>query len=457
MSITRATPLLRGLARLCFAAGVALVLVAPALADDAQPKVYALPTSGIVDQVMSGYIHDGIAKAYNEGASAALIELNTPGGDLTATRDIVTTMLNAPLPVIVWVGPSGARAASAGTFITLAGNIATMAPGTNIGAATPIDSSGQNIGTDLQAKVMQDTLALLRSISDARGRNYDAAATAVTDAASFTADEAVAAGIVDGIANTPADAVAFANGRTVTVNGQPVTLALDNAEILDVAMNPLQSLLHLLSDPNIAFVLFTLGFYGLIFELVHPNFVTGIIGGISIILAFIGFGSLPLNLAGILLIGLGVIMFVLELTITSHGLLTVAGIVCLVLGAAALYTEPGSPTAPNVSVAWPIIALMAGLTAVFMFTAAFVAVRARRHHKTAPGLVGAGLPADALAEVRRPLTPIGSVYAGGEEWTARSADEETVGRGTQVRVVGQDGLTLIVESIEGNVAPHGAT
>ena len=457
MNLARVSSLLSGLARLCFAAGVVLLLVAPVLADDAQPKVYALPTSGTVDQVMSGYIHDGIAKAQGEGAAAVLIELNTPGGDLTATRDIVTSMLNAPLPVIVWVGPSGARAASAGTFITLAGNIATMAPGTNIGAATPIDSSGQNIGTDLQAKIMQDTLAMLRSISDARGRNYDTAATAVTDAASFTAPEAVQAGLVDGIANSPEDAVAFANGRTVTVNGQPVTLALDNAQVLDVAMNPLQSLLHLLSDPNIAFVLFTLGFYGLIFELVHPNFVTGIIGGISIILAFIGFGSLPLNVAGLLLIGLGVILFILELTITSHGLLTVAGIVCLVLGAAALYTAPGTPTAPDVSVAWPIIALMAGLTAVFMFTAVFVAVRVRRNHSTAPGLIGAGLPENSVAEVRMPLTPTGSVYAGGEEWTARSAGEEVVGRGTQVRVVGQEGLTLIVESIEGKVAPHGAT
>jgi membrane-bound serine protease (ClpP class) len=387
----------------------------------------------------------GIAKAQRDGAAAVLVELNTPGGDLSATRDIVTTFLNAPVPVIVWVGPEGARAASAGTFITLAANLATMAPGTNIGAATPIDSSGQNIGTDLQAKVMQDTLALLRSISDARGRNYDVAATAVTNATSFTATEALSAGLIDGIANSPEDAVALANGKTVTVNGQSVTLALDNAQLLDVDMNPLQSILHLLSDPNIAFILFTLGFYGLIFELAHPNFVTGIIGGISIILAFIGFGSLPLNLAGLLLIGLGVVLFILELTITSHGLLTIAGIVCFVLGAGALYTEPGTPTAPNVQVAWPLIALMAGLTAVFMFTVAWVAVRARRHHATAPGLVGAGLPQNSMAEVRRPLTPVGSVYAGGEEWTARAAGDETVGRGTQVRVVGQDGLTLIVE------------
>ena len=163
-----------------------------------------LPTSGIVDQVMAGYLRDGIAKAQDEGAAAVLIELNTPGGDLGATRDIVTSMLNAPLPVIVWVGPSGSRAASAGTFITLAANVATMAPGTNIGAATPIDSSGQNIGGDLATKIMQDTEAELRAIKELRPqRNIDWALTTVTDAKSYTAEEALAAGGVDGIAPAP--------------------------------------------------------------------------------------------------------------------------------------------------------------------------------------------------------------------------------------------------------------
>jgi membrane-bound serine protease (ClpP class) len=448
MNLSQVGSLLRSLTRLAFAAGFALLLVTPALGDDSAPTVDVLPTSGVVDQIMSGYIHDGIAKAQSDGAAAVLIELNTPGGDLQATRDIVTTELTSPLPVIVWVGPSGSRAASAGTFITLAGHVATMAPGTNIGAATPIDSSGQNIGSDLQAKVTQDTLAMLRSISDARGRNYDVAATAVTDATAWTATEAVSAGIVDGIANSPEDAVALANGRTVTVSGQPVTLALDNAQLQEVSMNPLQSFLHLLSDPNIAFILFTLGFYGLLFELAHPNFVTGIVGGISIILAFIGFGSLPLNLAGLLLIGLGVILFILELTVTSHGLLTIAGIVCFVLGAAALYTTPGTPTGPDVAVAWPIIALMAMLTGGFMLLIVFLAIR-RQRHRTAPGLVGAELTPNTLGQVRRPLTPIGSVYAVGEEWTARAADERELKRGTLVRVVRQDGLTLIVETTDG--------
>jgi len=438
----------RVVTRLLLGFGLVLLLSSQVLGKEGD-RVYVMPTNGVVDPIMQGYIRDGIAKADREGASAVVIQLNTPGGALDATREIVTTLLNAPLPVIVWVGPDGTRAASAGTFITLAANVAVVAPAANIGAATPIDSSGGDIGEDLRAKVLEDTQALLRSIATKRQRNLETALTTVTEARSFTGAEAVAAGLIDGTANSLSDAIAFANGRTVSVDGQPVTLDLAGATTADLPMNPLQTLLHLLADPNIAFILFTLGFYGLLFELQSPNWVTGIMGGIAIILAFIGFGSLPLNVGGLLLIGLAVLLFVLEFTVTSHGLLTVGGIVCFVLGAAALYTEPGSPTAPDVSVAWPVIAAMTTTTAVFMFLIAAVAIRTRRM-TTAEGLIGAGLPHNSLGQVRRPLTPIGSVYAGGEEWTARSADERPLERGTPVRVVRQEGLTLVVEPAEGS-------
>ncbi len=419
-----------------------LLLSGFAAGQDGTPKVYVMPTSGTVDQIMAQYIHDGLAKAADQGAAAALIELNTPGGDLTATRDIVTTLLNAPLPVIIWVGPAGARAASAGTYITLAANVAVMAPGANIGAATPVDSSGQNIGSDLQAKILQDTEALLRNIAAARNRNYDWALTTVTDAKAYTAEEALAGGGIDALADSPEAAMGVANGRTVTVNGQPVTLNLTGATLQELDMNPLQGFLHLLSDPNIAFVLFTVGFYGLIFELAHPNLLTGILGGVSIVLAFIGFGSLPLNLAGLLLIAIGLILFVIDLHVLNHGLPTIAGLVCFVLGAAALYTEPGVPT--DFSVALPVLVTMTVITALFMGLIVFVAARVRREH-TAPGLIGAGLSPDATGEVRRPLAPIGSVYAGGEEWTAKAADERPLPRGTLVKIIRQEGLTLIVE------------
>lgn len=436
------------LARVLLGFGLVLLLASQALGKEGD-RVYVMPTSGVVDQIMQGYIRDGIAKADREGFAAVVIQLDTPGGALDATREIVKTLLNAPVPVIVWVGPGGSRAASAGTFITMAAHVAVMAPGSNIGAATPISGEGEDIGDDLRAKVLEDTNALLRSISTQRQRNVEWALTTVADARSYTAEEAVEAGGVDGTANTVEGAIEFAHGRTINLEGQQVPLDLSGASTVDLPMNPLQSLLHLLADPNIAFILFTLGFYGLLFELQNPNWVTGIVGGISIILAFIGFGSLPLNVGGLLLIGLAVLLFILEFTVTSHGLLTVGGIVCFVLGAAALYTEPGTPTAPQISVAPEVIVTMTAVTAAFMFLIAAVAIRTRQM-TTAQGLIGAGLPSNSLGEVRRPLTPLGSVYAGGEEWTARSANERPLERGTPVRVVGQEGLTLVVEPADGS-------
>ena len=449
MKLLRVASRLHWLARLGFAAGLALLLIVPALADDATPKVYVMPTSGTVDQVMAGYLNDGIARAASNGFAAVLIQLDTPGGDLTATDDIVKTLLEAPLPVIVWVGPGGSRAASAGTYITLAASVAVMDPEARIGAATPIDSSGQDITGALGEKVLQDTEAQLRTISQSRNRNYDWALTTVTDAKSYTAQEALAAGGIDGIAASIPDVVALANGRTVTVNGQAVTLNLSGATTQEFDMNPLQSLLHVLADPNIAFILFSLGFYGLLFELAHPNLLTGTVGGISIVLAVVGFGSLPLNLGGLLLIGLGVILFGVDLHITNHGVPTVGGLICFVLGAGALYTEPGIP-GPPFAVALPVIATMTALTGGFMALIVFTASKTR-NMRTAPDLVGSGvLP--AVGEVRRPLAPIGSVYAGGAEWTARTPDERPLPRGTSVRVISQEGLTLIVEPAEGSVA-----
>ena len=209
-------------------------------------------------------------------------------------------------------------------------------------------------------------------------------------------------------------------------------------------MNPFQGVLHLLSDPNIAFILFTLGFYGLFFELQNPNFVTGIMGALALILAFIGFGSLPLNVAGLLLIGLGIVLFVLEFTVTSHGLLTVGGIICFGLGASALFTSPGDPFAPAAKVALPLLVVSTGTTAAFMAAIAWAAIRSRRMLAPAGG-PGATLPVGTNGVVRSALEPVGSIYAGGEEWSARTADGRILDRGTPVRVVGAAGLVVIVE------------
>lgn len=421
----------------------------PSRAADADGQVAVLPTTGIVDAIMAEYLEDAIAKAHRDGASAVVIQIYTPGGAVDQTRRIVTALLDAPLPVITWVAPKGAHAASAGTFITLAGHVALMAPGTNIGAASPVTGSGEDIPETMEAKVLEDTTALMRSITTARGRNAEWPQLTITEAKAATAEEAVELGAVDGLASSMDEVLAFADGRVVTVSSGEVTIETAGAATYELAMNPFQAFLHLLSDPNIAFILITVGFYGLLYEVISPNFVTGILGAISIILAFIGFGSLPLNVAGLLLIGLGVIMFVLEFTVTSHGLLTVAGIACFVLGASALYTEPGTPTAPAIEVDPRLIAVLTIATAAYMAFVLLIVVRwRRRQHLVGPSATALVLADGAVGSVRSVLAPVGVVYAAGEEWTARAIDDRSLSPGTPVRVIGQDGLTLIVEPLE---------
>jgi membrane-bound serine protease (ClpP class) len=425
--------------------GLALGAVAPTQAADGAAEAWVLPTTGVVDGVMAGYLADGIAGAGAEGAEAVVVKLNTPGGSLDATQRITSSLLEAEIPVIVWVAPAGGRAASAGTFITLAAHLAWMAPGTNIGAASPVSSDGSDIGGTLGEKVTNDAIANITAIAEARGRPVDWAVSTVKEARSYSAAEAVAAGAVDGIAATIEEVLAAADGRTVELaDGREVVLATANAVPVEVPMNPFQAFLHLLSDPNIAFILFTIGFYGLIFELQNPNFVTGIIGAIALLLAFIGFGSLPLNVAGLLLIALGMVLVLLETQVTSHGLLAIGAVICVALGAAALYTAPGSPTAPDVAVALPVIITVVGLTSAFAILITVVAYQSR-HAPQSPVLVGSLRITGESGKVARPIDPVGSVVAAGEEWTARSATGRAIPRGAAVRVVRQDGLTLYVE------------
>jgi membrane-bound serine protease (ClpP class) len=425
--------------------GLVLGAVAPVRAEDGAAEAWVMPTTGVVDGVMAGYLADGIAKAARDGAEVVVVKLNTPGGSLDATQQITSAFLEADVPIIVWVAPAGGRAASAGTFITLAAHLSWMAPGTNIGAASPVSSSGEDIGGTLGEKVMNDAIANITAIAEARGRPVDWAVSTVKEAKSYSASEAVAAGAVDGIAATIEEVLAAADGRTVTLaGGREVTLATADAVPVEVPMNPFQAFLHLLSDPNIAFILFTVGFYGLIFELQNPNFVTGILGAIALLLAFVGFGSLPLNVAGLLLIVLGVVLVFLETQVTSHGLLAIGAAICVALGAAALYTEPGTPTAPDVSVALPVIAAVVITTGAFAALIAVVAYRTR-HAPQSPVLVGSLKVVGQAGKVAHPIDPVGSVLAVGEEWTARSADGRAIPRGAPVRVVRQDGLVLYVE------------
>src|SRR2546423_2370306 len=419
-------------------------LLAGNLAAAGTPRVSVLPATGIVDTLFAGYAAEGIPGAPGGGDAAVGLRLNTPGGDLQATNDIVGAILEANIPTIVWVAPAGGRAASAGTFITLAANIALMAPGTNIGAASPVGSGGEDIPGTLGQKVKNDAIAKITSIAQERHRNVAWAVSAVDQAVSAPATSAVEQHVVDGIAVSLDEVIAFANGKQVDVHGQPQTLNLTGATTRELAMNPFQSFLHLLSDPNIAALLFSVGSLGLLYELMNPNFVTGILGGLAVILAFVGFGSLPLNAAGLLLLILAVVLFALETTVTSHGLLAVGGLICFVLGASALYTEPGDPFAPVVQVAPQLVAVMTVTAGAFVFLIAYAAIRTRTMAAT-PGLVWARLATGTPAMVRRPLEPIGSVYAAGEEWTARTAGDQPLNRGTAAKGGGIDGLTVLVE------------
>jgi membrane-bound serine protease (ClpP class) len=437
-------------AAICLQLGI-LALVAPAAANG--DHVARLSVVGVIDQMNAAFVDEGLRYAGDAGAAAAIVEIDSPGGDLSSMDAIIKSILGSPVPVITYVTPAGARAGSAATFITLAGDVAAMTPSTNIGAASVISSTGEDLPTTLEEKVTNDAVARIRDLAERQARNADWAESAVREAASISAAQAVAMEppVVDLLAP---DAQALleavdegerADGHPYRFHGEPLPRLAD-LPIRDVTMNIGQQFLHALSDPNIAFILFTIGFYGIVAELFHPNFFSGIAGGIAIVLAFIGSSSLPLNLGGLLLLLGGLSLLALEVTVTSYGLLTIGGIVCLVLGAFALYTAPEPGDSIQVSVSpW----LVAGIVATILVVLIFVAREAvltyrRRSPEPMTALVGASGTAQTL------IAPKGIAYAGGESWSARSASE--IAPGSPVRVTGVDGLELIVEPLAGGSA-----
>jgi membrane-bound serine protease (ClpP class) len=406
-------------------------------------SIVVVPTTGIVDGVMADYLTSSLNAAAEAHAAAVIIELNTPGGSLESTQEIVTALLSAKVPTIVWVAPAGGYAASAGTFITLAANLSYMAPGTRIGAASPIDSSGNDIPGTLGEKVKNDTIAWITSIAQVRHRPVDWAVATVQSASSSSANDAVAKGAVDGIAASIEDVVAQANGKTIQVGGTDAVLALAGAPIEQAVSNPFGGILRLLVDPNVAFLLFTVGGLALLFELQNPNLLTGIFGVVAIALAVVGFANLPVDVAGLFLVAIGLILFALEPAIPSHGLLTLAGVAAFVLGGSTLYTQAGQ-FGPAIRVAVPLLVVAAATAAAFGILITTTAIRTRRMASPL-GAPSASVPIGAAGEVRNPLRPIGSVYVDGEEWSARTADERPLDRGTPVHVVRTDGLTVVVE------------
>jgi len=381
-----------------------------------------------------------IDRAQAERAQALIIQLDTPGGLERSMRAIVQRMMNAEVPVIVYVAPTGARAASAGVFITMAAHVAAMAPATNIGAASPVALGGGTADKTMMKKVENDAAAFIRTVALKRGRNADWAEKAVREAVAITERDALKLKVIDLIASSVPDLLEKVDGRTIELPKGPVTLATKGAPVRPIEIGFRDRFLNVITDPNIAYVLMMLGMLGLFFELSNPGVtLPGVIGGICLILAFFAFQSLPINYAGLLLILFGIVLLIAEIKIVSHGVLAIGGMISMALGSLMLYDAPEV----GFRVSWWIIGSMVlGTAGLFLF-AVTAGVRALGR----PALTGAEGLVGRTATVRERLGPEGQVFVSGEIWRA-IAEGEAFEPGAQVRIVAVDGLTLKVAKAE---------
>jgi len=417
-----------------------MLLPAPARAAG----VATIQIDGVISPVPLRLIESAIARAQAERAVALVILLDTPGGLERSMRAICQRLLNAEIPVIVYVSPTGARAASAGVFITMAAHVAAMAPATNIGAAHPV-AVGGSLDKESMRKIENDSAAFARSIAIERGRNADWAEKAVRQSVSITEREAVRLKVVDLVADSVPDLLEKVDGRTVKTVKGPVTLATKGVQAKAIEIGFRDRFLNVITDPNVAYVLMMLGMLGLFFELSNPGVILpGVIGGISLILAFFAFQSLPINYAGLLLIAFGIVLLIAEIKIVSHGVLAIGGIIAMALGSMMLFDAPEM----DLRVAWSAIIPMVGATALLFL---FVVSTALRTLKS-PAVIGTPALVGQTGIARGPLSPTGQVMIHGELWQAviRCAPVE---EGARVRVVDVNGLTLTVEKAgEGGVA-----
>ena len=420
---------------------VALVVLFTSLSYTQTNKVVVIKADCAIQPACADFIHSAVNKSISEKAECLIIELNTPGGLLKSTRVIVTEFLQSKIPIVVYVAPSGAQAASAGVFITLAANVAAMSPGTNIGAAHPVTMQG-GVDSIMNEKVTNDAAAFIRSISEKRNRNIEWAEDAVRKSLSITASEALKLDVVDFIADDITDLLDKMDGREVETVGGMKVLHTKDAEVINYEMTFAQKLLSLLSDPNIAYILLMLGIYGLFFELYNPGAIfPGVVGGICLILAFYSMHTLPINYAGLALIIFGIVLFVLEIKIVSHGLLTIGGIISLFLGSMMLIKENTFFEAMEISM--ELIILIVALTAVFFLFAISMGVRAQKK-KPATGQEGLiGETAEAITN----LNPYGEVSVHGEIWKAQSLSGQ-ISEGEKIKVTGIENLLLKVDKID---------
>ncbi|UCG67460.1 MAG: nodulation protein NfeD [Deltaproteobacteria bacterium] len=378
------------------------------------------------------FVTRSIKQAETDRYPLVIIRLDTPGGLDTSMRSIVKAILNSSVPVVVYVAPRGARAASAGVMITVAAHVAAMAPQTNIGAAHPVSADGKEINKTMSEKVVNDMVAYARSIAKDRKRNQDWVEKAIRESVSITADVAVKEKVVDLVAKDLDDLLSLLDGKEIVLDKGKVTLHTKAMKLAYVAPGWRDRVLKTISNPNIAYILMMIGLAGLYFELSHPGAILpGVVGAISLILAFFAFQTLPVNYAGLLLIGLAIILFIAEIKVTSYGLLSLAGLISLALGSIMLFENVGV----SLKLMMPTIVLVGG----FFIAVAFLAFRAYRRSPKGgrEGLIGE----TGIAE--KAIDPKGLIFAHGEYWKAIS--KEVVEEGEKVRIIGSKGLELIVE------------
>ncbi|MCL4459287.1 MAG: nodulation protein NfeD [Chloroflexi bacterium] len=405
------------------------------------PRIDLVTIKGVIDPLTAQYLCRAIDKAEQTGAECLIIQLDTPGGLDTSMRAMMQKMLNSTVPVIVYVYPSGARAASAGMFITLAADVAAMAPGTNIGAAHPV-SVGEQVDKTMTEKVTSDAAATARAIAVRRGRNAAWAEKAVRESASITDKEALENGVIDLIAVNLADLSAKLDERTVVTAGGERTLRTREAAIVPTPMSLPETLLHTIVDPNIAYLLLTIGIWAIIAEFYHPGaIIPGITGVICLILAFVAFESLPLNWGGLALVIVSMILFIVDLKSPSHGVLTGGGIIAFILGSLMLFSPltPMAPTMPEIRVSWWLITAMTAAVSAFFIFALGAGLRAQRVRPTSGVESLVGMTGIAISD----LDPTGIVQVQSEEWSATTSGE-MIKAGERVQVVAVDGLRLRV-------------